>query len=111
MMNISFVPSVCIHRSIILIFMEEKYANFFPHGKYFFPRFSIFLSARILVSVTNSRHCLFAEAILLLCCSPLAPSFEKKSTCSFPDVLKWAGIHYRTALLVAAICCRILVQV
>ena len=26
MMNVSFVPSICIHRSIILIFIEKKYA-------------------------------------------------------------------------------------
>ena len=57
MMNISFVPSIFIHRSIILIFMEEKYSCwFFPPTKNIFsPRFSIFISARILVSVTNSR--------------------------------------------------------
>ena len=29
--------------------------NLFFHGKYFFPRFSIFISARILVSAMNSR--------------------------------------------------------
>ena len=55
-MNISFLPSICIHRSIILIFIEKKYAcRFFSHGKYFVPRFSIFISTRILISVTNSR--------------------------------------------------------
>ena len=31
MMNISFVPSICIHRSIILIFKEKSMlADFFP---------------------------------------------------------------------------------
>ena len=57
-MNTSFVPSICIHGSIILIFIEKSMlVDFFPHGKYFFPRFSDFISARILVSVTNSRLC------------------------------------------------------
>ena len=36
MTNISFVPSICIHRSIILIFTNKK---MFLHGKYIFPRF------------------------------------------------------------------------
>ena len=31
--------------------------SFFSHGKYFVPRFSIFISVRILISVTNSRLC------------------------------------------------------
>ena len=55
-MNISFVPSVCINRSFILIFIEKKVCMsiFFPQ-KNFFPTISIFISARILVSVTNSR--------------------------------------------------------
>ena len=36
--NISFVPSICIHRSIILIFIEKSMlADFFPHGKKYFP--------------------------------------------------------------------------
>ena len=57
-MNISFVPSICIHRSIILIFIEKKVClSIFPHWKYCFPRFSIFISVRILVSVMNSRLC------------------------------------------------------
>ena len=53
MMIISSVPSICIHRSIILIFIAKKYAFFY--GKCYFPRFSILISARILVSATNSR--------------------------------------------------------
>ena len=37
-MNISFAPSVCIHRSIVLTFIEKKYAcRFFSHGTYFIP--------------------------------------------------------------------------
>ena len=36
-MNISFVPSVCIHRSIVLISIEKVCLSiFFPHGIYFF---------------------------------------------------------------------------
>ena len=56
MTNISFVPSICFHRSIILIFIERKVclSIFFP-GKYIFPLFSIFISAGVLVSATNSR--------------------------------------------------------
>ena len=53
-----FVPSICIHRSIILIFIEKKFVRrFFSHGKYFFQRFSIFISTRILISATKSRLC------------------------------------------------------
>ena len=53
-MNISFVPSISIHRSIILIFIEKKYAcRFFPWK--FSVQFSILISVRILVSVMNSR--------------------------------------------------------
>ena len=54
-MNISFLTSICIHRSIILIFIgRKKYAyRFFSNGKYFFPRFLIFISARIVVSATK----------------------------------------------------------
>ena len=56
-MNISFVPSTCIHRSIILIFIGKSIlVDFFPQ-KIFFPWFSIFISARILISATNSRRC------------------------------------------------------
>ena len=55
MTNISFVPSVCIHRSIILIFIEKKYACRFFSTKKKFPRFLIFISVRIFVSATNSR--------------------------------------------------------
>ena len=64
-----------------------------------------------------SWHCersdeslLFAEADMLACCSPLAPSFVRMSACSFLDIPQWAGIHCRTALLVAATCCRALVR-
>ena len=40
MTNISFVPSVCIHRSIILIFIEKEVClSIFFHGKYIFPWF------------------------------------------------------------------------
>ena len=36
MTNISFVPSICIHRSIILIFIEKSMlVDFFPRKKYF----------------------------------------------------------------------------
>ena len=51
-MNISFVPSVCIHRSIILIFIEKKYTcRFFPPMEniffrdfpFSFPQESLFL--------------------------------------------------------------------
>ena len=47
---------------------------------------------------------------LLACCSPLAPFFTRMSACSFPNIPWWAGIHCRTALLVAATCCRALVR-
>ena len=53
-MKSSFLSSVCIHRSITLIFIEKKYVyRFFSNGKYFVPRFLISISARILVSATN----------------------------------------------------------
>ena len=54
-MNINFLTSICIHRSIILIFIgRKKYAyRFFSNRKFFFPRFSIFISVRILVSATK----------------------------------------------------------
>ena len=56
MMNISFVHSICIHRSIILIFLEKKVClSIFFHGKDIFLRFSMFISVSILVSATNSR--------------------------------------------------------
>ena len=62
-MNISFLPSICIHRSIILIFIEKSMlVNFFPPWKKIFLWFSIFISARILVSMINSRRwemCMF----------------------------------------------------
>ena len=58
--KISFLPSICIHRSIMnhLNFHRKKCACRFPpppHGKYFVPRFLIFISARIIISTTNSR--------------------------------------------------------
>ena len=64
MMNISFEPSVCIHRSIILIFIEKSMlVNFFFFSrKIFFPRFSIFISARI-IFLMNSRLCTLLEAV------------------------------------------------
>ena len=49
MTNISFAPSICIHRSIILIFIEKKYAcqffsprkiHFFHDFLYSFPHFN-----------------------------------------------------------------------
>ena len=53
-MNISFLTSICIHRSIIWIFIGKKVClSIFSNRKYFFPRFSIFISARILVSATK----------------------------------------------------------
>ena len=55
MTNISFVPSKCIHRPITLIFIEKNMLVDFFHGKYIFLWFSICISARILVSMTNSR--------------------------------------------------------
>ena len=53
-MNISFLTSICIHRSITLIFTGKKVclSIFFP-TEIFFPRLSIFISARILVSATK----------------------------------------------------------
>ena len=58
MTNISFVPSICIHRSIILIFIEKKVCLLMlSHRKYIFLQISIFIFARILVSATNSRLC------------------------------------------------------
>ena len=47
---------------------------------------------------------------LLLCCSPLAPSFARVSACSFPYIPQWAGIHCRTALLIAATSCMALAR-
>ena len=53
-MNISFQTSICIYRSIILIFTGKKVClRIFSNGKYLFPRFSIFISVRILVSATK----------------------------------------------------------
>ena len=54
-MNISFLTSICIRRSITLIFTGGKsmLIDFFSNRKYFFPRLSIFISARILVSATK----------------------------------------------------------
>ena len=54
-MNLSFLTSICIHRSIILIFIGKNvcFSIFFPRKILFFPRFSIFISARILVSATK----------------------------------------------------------
>ena len=46
MMNTSFVPSICIHRSIILIFIKKKkgmLVDFFFHSKYFFRNFWLFV--------------------------------------------------------------------
>ena len=64
-MIISFLPLICIQRSIILIFLEKSMLGFFlfffwgggGHGKYFVPRFLIFMSTKILVSARNSRLC------------------------------------------------------
>ena len=42
MMNVSFVPSICIHRSIILTFIEKKevcLSIFFPAENIFFQQF------------------------------------------------------------------------
>ena len=61
MMNISFVPSICIHRSIILIFIEKMYGCqffFYMENSLPPPWFSIFISVRIFVSMTNSRLCI-----------------------------------------------------
>ena len=54
-MNVSFLTSICIHRSITLIFIGKKVciSLFFQQKFFFFPRFSIFISARILVSATK----------------------------------------------------------
>ena len=43
MMNISFVPSVCLHRSIILIFIEKEvcFLIFFPQKIYFSAIFNV----------------------------------------------------------------------
>ena len=57
-MNISFVPSICIHRSIILILIERStLVYFFPPWNSFFPQFFIFISSKILVSAMNSSLC------------------------------------------------------
>ena len=57
-MNISLVSSICIHSSIIFIFIGKKVClwNFFPWN-IFFPQFSSFISTRILVCAMNSRLC------------------------------------------------------
>ena len=53
-MNISLLTSICIHRSIIWIFIGKKVClSIFSNRKFFFPWFSIFISARILVSATK----------------------------------------------------------
>ena len=53
-MNISFLTSICIHRSIIWIFIGKNVCiSIFSNRKIFFPRFSIFISTRILVSATK----------------------------------------------------------
>ena len=116
MMNISFVPSICIHRSIILIFIEKTkvcLSIFFPRQIFpgifsfhfhenpqfwnFFPGFSIFISTKILVSATNSRLCLMTTTttttILLLVMASLAqclrcPSQERKISGSNPACTK-----------------------
>ena len=50
----NFLTLICIHRSIILIFIGKKVClSIFFQWKIFFPRFSIFISARILVSATK----------------------------------------------------------
>ena len=51
-MNISLLTSICIHRSIIWIFIGKKVClSIFSNRKYFFS--TIFISARILVSATK----------------------------------------------------------
>ena len=53
-MNISFLTSICIHRSIIWIFIGKKVClSIFSNRIFFPPRFSIFISARILVPATK----------------------------------------------------------
>ena len=66
-LEISFVPLICIHRSTILIFIEQTVCLIFFHRMYFFLRLSIFISVRILIFVTNSRLCLLS---LLCVCYP-----------------------------------------
>ena len=61
--------------------------------------------------IVDSMRVFFSlKLTLLACCSPLAPSFARMFACSFPDIPQWAGIHYKTALLVAATCCRALAR-
>ena len=58
-MNISFLPSICIHRSIILIFIEKKYAcRFFPTEKILCRdfRFSILRESSHLRQIPDSGH-------------------------------------------------------
>ena len=82
LMNIGFVPSTCIHRSIILIFIEKKKDSWWSpppppanlsNGKYFIPWFSIFISARILVSTTtielSGSELVERSLITIPCCS------------------------------------------
>ena len=58
-MKTSFLQALNLHSQIHhLNFHRKKYAcQFFINRKYFVPRFLIFISARILVSATNSRLC------------------------------------------------------
>ena len=59
-MDISFVPSICRYRRAVLKrnkFLKKKKStvvDFFPRQLFFSPRFSIFISERILVPTTNS---------------------------------------------------------
>ena len=76
MTNISFVPSICIHRSIILIFIEKSMLVDFFHGKNIFLRFSIFISERILVSATNSRLCCCDTILNMICSIGLHPRIQ-----------------------------------
>ena len=76
-MNISFVPSICIHRSIVLIFIEN---SIFSPTKNFFSNFLI--SARIFVPAMNSwiwqiacKGTTFGTIFSsnnILCCPPIA---------------------------------------
>ena len=81
MTNNSFVPSICIHRSIILIFIQKTsiLVDFFPRKILFLP-FLIFISMRILISATNSRLWYGKRKKKVLRANPVKPCAWHKST-------------------------------
>ena len=94
-MNISFPPSICIHRSFILIFIEKKnLVNFFPWKIFCSAIFDF--SARILVSATNSRLCIWL--------SPDGPVFHcQQLTLLFPTYFTVSSEFCAPSLLLSVV--------